>query len=189
MIFIYKKIKFINTVFCLKKLSLITAAAVVLHGLTGCGGEQKPTGWENYRSWKKPLAAPLENAVPGHGQGVRVIYAAESAFNPVVSTDNTGRRRVVMKEGTIIVKEVYQNRAEFKRGAVDNLTVMVKDSKNKDAVNGWVWYMQKGMMSPQVMTSRMCAGCHEAANEQHPYFDKNPEDEFRDYLFAPFVKK
>jgi hypothetical protein len=35
----------------------------------------------------------------------------------------------------------------------------------------------------------MCLGCHEAANEEHPYFDKNKGDAFRDYLFSPFVKK
>jgi len=35
---------------------------------------------------------------------------------------------------------------------------------------------------------RMCVGCHEAANEKHPYFDGNKKEMFRDYLFTLIAK-
>jgi hypothetical protein len=34
----------------------------------------------------------------------------------------------------------------------------------------------------------MCHGCHEAANEEHPYFDKNKTGLVRDYLFCPVLE-
>ena len=68
------------------------------------------------------------------------------------------------------------------------LTIMVKDSENKDAKDGWLYYMIPPGKDAKMIKGKMCHGCHEAANEEHPYFDKNKNSIFRDYLFAPFVK-
>jgi hypothetical protein len=66
---------------------------------------------------------------------------------------------------------------------------MVKDSKNDNSIDGWKYYMVEPGKKPLLMSGRMCVGCHEAANEQHPYFDKNRDAMFRDYLFVKIASE
>ena len=88
-----------------------------------------------------------------------------------------------MKDGSVIVKEVYQKRNDI-NNAEPVLPIMVKDSKSRNSLDGWKYYMVEPGKKPLLVSGRMCVGCHEAANEQHPYFDKNRDAMFRDYLFV-----
>jgi hypothetical protein len=65
---------------------------------------------------------------------------------------------------------------------------MVKNSAAPGAQAGWLYYLKRPGRQPAPVTGRMCHGCHEAANEEHPYFDKNKKGLFSDYLFSPVLE-
>jgi hypothetical protein len=142
---------------------------------------------ENYRSWKKPLPVVLDYPVAGHGPTFRVVYANDLAYRVEKYQEANGPVRFIIPDGGIIIKEVYTERS-----AVGNsepvLTIMVKNSLDPRSLDGWLYYVQKPGDKPRLNQSRLCAGCHAAANETHQYFDGNKEDLFRDYLFIPFQK-
>jgi len=141
----------------------------------------------DYRSWKKPVDRVLDYTVPGHGSGFRIIYANSKAYQATVKKDAKGAERIEMPEGAIIIKEVYKRREDINKKDPE-LTIMEK-SNSPGARNGWMYYV-KPPGSQKVVQIRgiMCHGCHEAANEAHPYFDGNKKGMFRDYLFVPFGK-
>ncbi len=141
-----------------------------------------------YKEWRKPVNRVLDTPVPGHGATFRIIYANDTAFESEIIAEASGRKRVVMKEGSIVVKEVYKRRADVNR-ADPELTIMVKDSKSLNSLDGWKYYMVEPAGEPQLISGRMCVGCHEAANEQHPYFDQNKDAIFRDYLFVKIASE
>jgi len=141
-----------------------------------------------YKDWRKPVNLILDTPVPGHGSTYRIIYANDTAFDSKIVEDDSGRKRVLMNDGSVIVKEVYKKRTD-----IDNiepeLTIMVKDIGSADSLDGWKYYMVEPGKKPMLVKGRMCIGCHEAANEQHPYFDKNRDAIFRDYLFVPIASE
>jgi len=140
---------------------------------------------EDYTSWKKPVNRVLDYEVPGHGKSFRRIYANAIAFKPVRGKIR-GTDALVMPDGAVIIKETYVKRSDIKKRNYKNLTIMVKDVSSPVSKNGWRYFM-KGKNKPVMeVKSRMCIGCHEAANEPHPYFDKNKKGIFRDYLFVKF---
>lgn len=155
--------------------------------LTSCGKGSDPGKYTvpDYRKWKKPVPGVLDNPVPGHGATFRIIYANEKAFSMKMATGEGGVREMRMSDGSVIVKEVYDKRADIGK-KTPTLTIMVKDSKSPDALDGWIYYVKKPEKETVVVKGRMCIGCHVAANEAHPYFDGNREELFRDYLFVPF---
>ena len=69
------------------------------------------------------------------------------------------------------------------------LTVMIKDPDHPNAQGGWVWVVKQLDSGREVkFTSDFCVNCHDGANGRHPYADKNPDQEFRDYVFYPWKK-
>ena len=135
---------------------------------------------EDYRSWKRPIKRVLDNPVPGHGASYRIIYANGKTFE--------GKKidgLFTVPDGAILIKENYVSRKDIKKGKYFDLTIMVKNSKAPDAVAGWLYYVKEQDKPVVSVKGRKCVGCHEAANEPHPYFKKNPRGEFRDFLFIP----
>jgi hypothetical protein len=142
----------------------------------------------DYKKWKKPVDKILDYPVPGHGPGFRIIYANDITFTATESTDSRGRKKIVFPEGSYIVKESYKSKKDIgKKEPV--VFAMIKNSKSTQSVSGWIYYLKKPGESPAVIKTKMCNGCHEAANEKHPYFDGNPDDSFRDYIFVPYVNR
>jgi hypothetical protein len=41
----------------------------------------------------------------------------------------------------------------------------------------------------KVIDYEFCYDCHANANEPHPYGDRNPHGEFRDYVFFPYQER
>jgi hypothetical protein len=64
---------------------------------------------------------------------------------------------------------------------------MYKNGAHQEAQGGWLYYLYKPGGKMVRIKGRMCVECHVAANEPHPYFDRNAAGIFRDYLFAPFA--
>lgn len=139
----------------------------------------------DYKSWHKPLAKPIEYKVVGHGNSRRIIYANRLALQAGYVEDNFGKQAVSYPDGAIIIKEIYPKKDSGGYESQPQLVAMVKNRAHKQSQDGWLYY-SKGQNNPQpkLITSRICSGCHEAANESHPYFDGNPENTFRDYVFV-----
>lgn len=168
---------------------LLIPALIILFSIIflQCSGKEDEYTVPQYRSWKKVTPQPLERPVPGHGVSFRVIYANDAAFTSKIVTDKSGKRFVRMNEGAIIVKEVYKKKEDIGY-KVPDLFIMEKNSSDPEAIHGWEYYMKKPAEDAVEVKSRFCVGCHEAANEKHPYFDENKEEIFRDYLFSPIAK-
>ncbi len=167
----------------------ITYLTIILV-LTACSGKKETAGLtvpEGYKTWKKPVKRVLKYEIPGHGDSQRIIYANKTAFDPDREKASAGVERIVFKEGSIIVKEVYGKNVNT-ASSEPALTIMKKERDHPLALNGWVYCIKKPGKEPVVVTTRLCVGCHESANERHPYFDKNSKGIFRDYIFVPLHK-
>ncbi|OHD67378.1 MAG: hypothetical protein A2W19_00235 [Spirochaetes bacterium RBG_16_49_21] len=141
----------------------------------------------DYRSWGKPVKKLLDYPVPGHGPTFRVIYANKTAFTASVAKNQTGTARITMPDGSIIIKEIYKKKGDVNKKEPE-LTIMVKNLKSKLSLHGWFYYVKHPGKPITRIDGRLCIGCHEAANEPHPYFDKNAKGIFRDYLFTSYIK-
>jgi len=157
--------------------------------LLACSGKNNTafTVPSDYRTWKKPVAKILDYPVPGHGPTFRVIYGNRTAYSAKITKDTSGTDKIAMPDGSVLIKEIYKTRKDVSRKE-PKLTIMVKDARSKSALNGWRYYNKEPGKPLLLVEGRMCVGCHEAANEPHPYFDKNIRGIFRDYLFAKYAK-
>jgi hypothetical protein len=142
---------------------------------------------KDYRNWKNPVDRILDYPVPGHGAGYRIIYANDIAFKARIKKGADGVDRVEMPEGSIVIKEAYKEREDINKKLRD-ITVMVKRSGDENALKGWLYYVKFPDKEIKRVDGRLCLGCHEAANEEHLYFDRNKKGIFRDYLFVPIAK-
>ena len=154
--------------------------------------QQKYQEWDpipvDYQSWHQPLKQPIEYAVVGHGESRRIIYVNELALQAKHVENKYGQKLLRFPNGAIIIKEVFR----FRNNGYEphpQVVSMVKDTNDPKAQDGWLYYV-RNPNNPQVkqIDSRLCSGCHEAANESHPYFDNNPNSQFRDYVFIDLVK-
>ncbi len=165
-----------------------TLIIIILVFLTvySCKKENEQFTIPDYKNWKQPVNAVLDTPISGHGESYRLIYANETAFKSKIIKE-IDKSRVSMNEGSVIVKEVFEKREDVGY-KIPGLFIMIKNSNDPDAINGWVYYMKKPGKDAVEVKWRMCVGCHEAANEKHPYFDGNKNGMFRDYLFTLIAK-
>ncbi len=171
----------------------IAMSALVLCAACGAGPDgEEPAFPADHRSWKKPVEKVLDYPVPGHGAGARIIYGNAASFDPIVTREKGRITRVEMRDGAMVVKEVYASRKDALLGgekpAYTVIDVMYKNGAHPEAQGGWLYYIYKPGGKMVRIKGRMCVECHVAANESHPYFDKNADGIFRDYLFAPFAE-
>ena len=143
----------------------------------------------DYASWSRTTTAILDYPIPGHEDHFRLIY-----INPVGEgldvKQEAGRTTHSYPQGTVIVKEIYSERSHRPGDIPAQLTVMIKDSDHPDARGGWLWVVRDVATGQDtVFTGAFCVTCHDNANEEHPYGDRNPEAEFRDYVFFPYLRE
>jgi hypothetical protein len=169
----------------MKKILIITG---IVFSIFSCKTEVDDTEFKldkNYRNWKKPVSEVLTNTVPGHGDRARVIYANDKAYQVTKEKMQDGRLRYDYPDGTVIIKEIYASVDDVNK-ASPQLTIMVKRRTSEKAANGWLYYVQPPNGEVMLVGNKLCTGCHDAANEPHPYFDKNASENFRDYIFTLF---
>lgn len=140
----------------------------------------------DYRAWARSTEAVLDYPVPGHEDHFRKIYL-NGLGEQMTITQKNNRGYCEYPEGTIIVKEIYAGlSAPAPQEDPILLTVMIKDGDHPQARGGWVWLSQNyDTGETHVIDYDLCVDCHANANEQHPYGDGNPAQEFRDYVYFP----
>lgn len=129
----------------------------------------------DYSSWARINREELDYPVPGHESNYRIIYM-----------NDVGREADAypFPEGTKIVKEIYSGLDPAEDEKPIMLTTMVKAPDHESARGGWLWILVDGETGDEtIITEAFCLTCHDNANEEHPYADGNPNDEFRDYVF------
>lgn len=170
----------------LKRAVFAAAGAGLVLSFFSCAKEAEgPLIPEGYASWRRTTEEELDYPIPGHEDNYRIIFINDKGENLTVS-DAGGRVTHDYPDGTIIVKEVYQGFEYDSNSKPMMLTAMVKDRDNPKSRGGWLWVV-KDLSAGQetIMTQEFCFTCHGNANERHPYGDRNPDNEFRDYVFFP----
>ncbi len=166
---------------------VLFAGLAAFAGLSGC--EKPPAAPlvpSDYRSWTRVPPEVLRYPVPGHLDNARVTYI-NAVGTKVASETRDGRVYDRYPEGTIIVKEVFAGRGADVAAPPQRLTVMIKASGHKLSRGGWLWVTRDPPTgSEQIVDWGFCYECHADANGPHPYGDKNPGGEFRDYVFFPY---
>ncbi len=141
---------------------------------------------EDYRNWNLATDTLLNYSIPGHEDHFRRMYINPSGerFNII---QKNGRAYYEFPEGTVIVKEIYAGLEEPASQELPILlTVMMKASEHPESRGGWLWLSQNyETKETHVIDYEYCVDCHANANESHPYGDKNPDNEFRDYVYFP----
>ena len=165
-----------------------TVFAVLSIGISlvfsACSGE-KETAYvpDDYSSWQQTTDIELRYPIPGHEDNYRRIYINPEGLE-FRSEMSNGGRQYFFPEGTVIIKEVYDGFNPAPGETPRQLTVMVKKADHPDALGGWLWIVKNpGEPGEHIVTNEFCLTCHSNANEPHPYGDRNPESEFRDYVF------
>ncbi len=138
---------------------------------------------DDYAGWQRTTDLVLNNPIPGHGTGLRVIFINEVGATSAQLPDGSYR----YPDGTIVIKEVYATPNPEAGDAPAMLTAMVKQEESEDALGGWIWITKDpGTGTESIVREEFCITCHANANEGHPYGDRNSSGTFRDYLFFPF---
>lgn len=164
-------------------------AAVLFFNLISCAEEERDYIPDDYASWQRLNRKELDYPIPGHESHYRIIYINETGKKLSINSEN-GKDNYSFPDGTIIVKEIYPSLQKSEEEPIQ-LTAMIKDSDHPEARGGWIWVIENlGEDKQIVFTNEFCITCHANANEQHPYVDQNPREEFRDYVFfAPNVRE
>jgi hypothetical protein len=167
----------------MKKLTVILA--VVLLGACS-GGRVKKYLPDDYSGWEKTTNTVLNYPISGHENHFRIPYINETGEKPEITVKNN-RKYYNYPPGTIIIKEVYDKLTAPAPGEKPiMLTAMVKTPDDPNALGGWVWIVKTPQNKEIIFKSDFCITCHNDANSAHPYGDKNPDGEFRDYVFFPY---
>jgi hypothetical protein len=166
-------------------LVLPTASCLLLSLLLACTPATKAASWvpADYASWRPTTTTRLDYPIPGHEDNFRVIYMNDTGFGYAgTSVSQTGR--IIFPEGTIIAKAIYAGTAPSQNDEPVMVTAMIKAADDPAARGGWVWVMKDLVLGKEtVVPGDFCYTCHANANEAHPYGDRNPNEDFRDFVF------
>ena len=157
--------------------------AIVI-ALGGCSAPLIPQGWG---SWERVGVTGTPTPIPGHEEPFRASYV-----NPVGETARPtvegGVTKTLYPPGSVIVKAGF--RGSVAPGPAETpakLYAMVKRPDDPRARGGWVWVVRNGNDPREIVVDApYCVDCHGYANAPNPYGDKNPNREYRDYVFLPY---
>jgi hypothetical protein len=165
-------------------LSLYIACGALL---ASCPGKPQSLLPPDYPSWELATKVELNYPIPGHEDHYRIdrVNSLGYSYRPAASA--AGNLSYDYPEGTIFAKEVYQGIGDPEAGAKPfQITFAVKAPKDPGSRGGWIWVVKDVATGAEtVVTGSFCEDCHANANEAHPYGDKNPKAEFRDFIFFP----
>ena len=171
----------------MKRIMIQVFFPVLLIVSAGCSlGKSVPLVSASYENWEKTHSVELDYPIPGHEDKYRRIFINNGGENPEIKTVK-GRPTYSYPENTQVIKEIYEEKDPPPGKNPQMLTVMLKKPGHPKARGDWLWIV-KDVKSGQetIIAEEFCITCHTNANEKHPYGDKNPKNEFRDFLFFPF---
>lgn len=168
--------------------------------VTSCAPEQLPMLDADFSGWTQLNTDPISASIPGHGNAIRNIFINDIGTG-VTKEVIDGRVTWTYPEGTIIIKtatppapaEGSAAPSQTERPAM--LLGMVKQSDNPRNQGGWVWLTRDPRTGEErVFDSEYCVTCHADANERRSPTDRiptgipNPDREFRDFVFYPYIR-
>ena len=145
---------------------------------------------KDWSKWTRTTDVLLNYRIPGHEDHFRIPFINDIGMK-VTTTIRDGRTVWEYPKGTIILKEAYQGLTAPAPGEKPiRVYGMVKDPKNPKARGGWIWVVwDTATKKESIFESPLCIDCHSYANAPHPYGDKNPKGDTRDFVYFSFVKK
>ena len=143
--------------------SLLTLAGATV-ALAGCASITAPfrdadPRWADYKSWRTVSDEPSTGPSLGLGavhkgpDGYRMVYVNDVAHDTI-----TGEGPYEYPEGTVIVKEQYEDRAAWESGEGAEVTVSLKVADVPEA-GGDNWQWAAGYKS-DAGDSQFCSSCH-----------------------------
>jgi len=145
------------------------SAAVLLGGLIAAGCESLPgrtadERWADYRTWTKVTEGKVGTGDPTKflgnvhkgPEGYREVYV-----NDIGAAVLQGNGPYNFPAGTVIVKNQFDNKADWESDTGGAVTVSVKvTASDKISKDDWIWAdSYKGKAG----TSAFCSGCHSIA--------------------------
>lgn len=172
----------------MRNMRLYGTTLFLMAGVIGLATCQKapdiPSIPADYRSWRQTTNIPLNYPIPGHESHFRRIFI-NATGEQVQRSEKNGRAFYEFPEGTMIVKEIYDGLDTPQPNALPVLLdMMFKQPQHPQARGGWVWAVKNVQTGEtRIFGQELCVDCHANANERHPYGDRNPNEEFRDYTY------
>lgn len=147
----------------------IVFSTLLLTGLTACMSTSPALGpdasaWDNYRSWYKATPEPETGDPTGFLGGVhdgtrayRVVYV-----NEVGEAVNRGEQGLPYPEGTILLKESFNNEAALNADRNPDLTLMIKLAQGMSPATGdWEYVRPDGARGTgDSGLGAFCRDCH-----------------------------
>ncbi len=168
-------------------LPVIAASLVIFLPILSCEREQAKLVPDEYSAWESPTDVELNYPIPGHVEQYRRIF-----INPVgtkvVKEERQKRIHHVYPDGTIIIKDIFATLTPAPDEKPIKQTVMIKAPNHPKSRGGWLWIVKDMKTSAEtVIDYEFCFDCQANANEGHPYGDRNPRAEYRDYVYFPYL--
>ncbi len=168
-------------------LPVIAASLVIFLPILSCERGQAKLVPDEYSAWESPTDVELNYPIPGHVEQYRRIF-----INPVgtkvVKEERQKRIHHVYPDGTIIIKDIFATLTPAPDEKPIKQTVMIKAPNHPKSRGGWLWIVKDMKTSAEtVIDYEFCFDCHGNANEGHPYGDRNPRAEYRDYVYFPYL--
>lgn len=161
------------------------AACGVLLVMAACTSRLVPA---DYARWERETKLATTDRIPGHEERFRISYINPTGES-VTPTVKDGVRSWEYPVGTIIVKEGYaQAQPPVAGDQPSRVYAMIKKPDDPRAKGGWIWVVREGRGSREsIIDAPYCVDCHSYANQPNPYGDRNPQAEFRDDVYIPYV--
>ena len=147
---------------------LAIAPAVLL---AGCASLPNPFAepdprWADYKGWTRVNDEPSTGQSPGLGavhkgaEGYRVVYVNDVGRDTILSAGDADGD-YDYPEGTVVVKEQYDDEAAYLAGAAAgevDITVSLKVAETEDRAANWRWATG---YTASADDSAFCSGCHQ----------------------------
>ncbi len=164
----------------------LLALLLLAANLIGCRKQEAPLVPAVYSDWKGTTDEELDYPIPGHEEHYRRIYI-NAIGEGVGIEERDGRVYHTYPNGTVIIKDIFMTLDPLPGETPAKQTVMVKAPNHDQERGGWVWVVKDVPTGQEtIIDYEFCFDCHANANEQHPYGDGNPDNEYRDYVFFPY---
>ena len=151
-------------------MTVAVASLLVLMTCATTDADRTPAAaFDGYQNWTMVNMATIAGDATGvlgsaheGAAGFREVYVNEIGRSVALEEAD-----YPFPEGTVVLKEAYRADGSGNKGALSNLTIMVKRESEYDPENGdWEYIMTTSTGAVQAQGKlQMCIGCHWAASD------------------------